>query len=115
VVDDADSGVTDVVRGCDLIDSTPWQIQLQAALRLPRLHYTHLPLVVNTDGSKLSKSAHAVRIEAERAASWLYRALQLLGQTPPAELLGAPSVRLWDWAVPHWRLNRLAGIGQLTP
>jgi glutamyl-Q tRNA(Asp) synthetase len=114
VVDDADSGVTDVVRGADLLHSTPWQLQLQTALGLPRPHYLHVPLVVNADGGKLSKSAQAVSIGAEKAGDWLYKALILLKQSPPPVLRAAPLAALWDWAIAHWQLNRLAGVRHLT-
>jgi glutamyl-Q tRNA(Asp) synthetase len=109
VVDDGDTGVTEVVRGADLLDSTPWQLQL------PRPRYVHLPLVVNADGSKLSKSAHAVRIDGETAGAWLYKALILLEQNPPTELEDAPPALLWTWARAQWDLNRLRGVGQLRP
>jgi glutamyl-Q tRNA(Asp) synthetase len=114
VVDDAESGVTDVVRGADLLDSTPWQLQLQAALGWPAPRYLHLPLVVNADGSKLSKSSQAVQIGAETPGRWLHKALILLQQQPPVGLRDSQPAMLWDWAVAHWQLNRLAGIGQLT-
>jgi glutamyl-Q tRNA(Asp) synthetase len=62
VVDDAWQGVTRVVRGADLLTSTPWQIELQAALGLPRPSYGHLPVLTEPDGRKLSKSHRAIPI-----------------------------------------------------
>jgi glutamyl-Q tRNA(Asp) synthetase len=115
VVDDHDAGVTDVVRGADLLDSTPWQIALQKALRLPQPQYAHLPLVVQADGSKLSKSAHSVAITASgaTASAWLFRALALLRQEPPNELRSASPGELLQWATAHWRLDRLYGLTEL--
>ena len=56
-------GITDVVRGADLLDSTPWQIALQSALGLPALRYAHLPLVTEPDGAKLAKSRRSVALD----------------------------------------------------
>src|SRR6478752_7525138 len=83
VVDDAFQGVTRVVRGTDLMASTPWQIELQSALSLPHPSYGHLPLVVEADGSKLSKSRHAVPVDQSQVAQGLMTTLTLLSHTPP--------------------------------
>jgi glutamyl-Q tRNA(Asp) synthetase len=105
VVDDALQGVTDVVRGADLLDNTPWQIELQRALSLPTPAYTHLPLVVEPQGEKLSKSRRSLALEAGKAGSQLYQALTLLQQTPPPTLkLQTPGVIL-DWARANWELD----------
>jgi glutamyl-Q tRNA(Asp) synthetase len=115
VVDDHEAGVTDVVRGADLLDCTPWQIALQKALQLPQPHYAHLPLVVQADGSKLSKSAHAVAIlpDGATASAWLFLALSLLRQEPPTALRPASPGELLQWATAHWRLDRLYGLTEL--
>ncbi len=103
VVDDALQGITDVVRGADLLESTGWQIALQEALRLARPRYGHLPLLTEPGGAKLAKRHHAVPLDAHRASAELLAVLRLLGQAPPAELDGAaPSVVL-AWASAHWR------------
>src|SRR5215472_1429502 len=75
VVDDARQGVTDVVRGADLLDNTPWQIALQRTLGFPTLRYTHLPLVVEPQAGKLSKSRRSVALDAGEAGGQLYQAL----------------------------------------
>ena len=80
VVDDARQGVTDVVRGADLLDSTAWQISLQRALGLPTPRYAHLPLITEPGGAKLAKSRRSVALEPERAGPQLWQALTLLRQ-----------------------------------
>ncbi len=103
VVDDADQGVTDVVRGCDLIDSTARQIHLQDLLGLPVPRYLHLPVAVNAAGEKLSKQTGAPPADALALAP----ALAFLGHAPPATLSRAPARELLAWAVAHWDLARL--------
>jgi glutamyl-Q tRNA(Asp) synthetase len=119
VVDDAWQGVTRVVRGADLVASTPWQLELQAALGLPRPIYGHLPLVTEPDGRKLSKSNRAIPVpfvgatagHSERMAvsRALTSTLTHLSQAPPPELAEAPIKDVWKWAVAHWRPQALAG------
>jgi glutamyl-Q tRNA(Asp) synthetase len=112
VVDDADQGVTEVVRGADLLSSTPRQILVQRALGLPEPRYAHLPLLMEPDGRKLSKSRRAVPL-ASAAAHELWRVLTWLGQAPPPELAAVPVRAIWDWAIPAWRPEAVAGIREL--
>jgi glutamyl-Q tRNA(Asp) synthetase len=91
VVDDAAQGISDVVRGADLLDSTPRQILLQRALGLPTPHYLHLPLLLGADGRKLSKSHAALPLDDADPLPALRLAWALLGQ-PPAALATAGSV-----------------------
>jgi glutamyl-Q tRNA(Asp) synthetase len=84
VVDDADQGMTDIVRGADLLDSTPRQVLLQRALELPTPRYAHLPLVVDDQGRKLSKSLSALPIDAHEPLPALRTAWRALGQAPSA-------------------------------
>ncbi len=104
VVDDADQGVTHVVRGADLLDSTPRQILLQRRLGLPTPGYAHLPVAVNARGEKLSKQTGAPAIDALRPAAALVAALDFLGQQPPAELATASVADVWSWARDRWNL-----------
>jgi glutamyl-Q tRNA(Asp) synthetase len=116
VVDDATAGVTDIVRGEDLLASTPWQLALQAALGVDQPRYLHLPLVTNADGSKLSKSRHAVGVGPTAAVSsghWLFRALSLLRQAPPEALRDVALDEIWAWATTHWALNKLEDVAAL--
>lgn len=84
VVDDAAQAVTDVVRGVDLLDSTPRQILLQQALGLPTPRYAHLPLVLDAQGRKLSKSDHAHPLDPADPLRALRQAWEALGQDPHA-------------------------------
>lgn len=104
VVDDAWQGVSDVVRGADLLDSTARQIVLQAALGAPTPRYTHLPLLVNAAGEKLSKQTLAPAIRPDQAADELRLALTRLNHAPPADCHGLDE--LWGWALAHWSLAR---------
>lgn len=102
VVDDADQGISDVVRGVDLLASTPRQIYLQRLLHLPRPRYLHLPLVLTNGGEKLSKQTGAPPLRLDSPGYQLWEALDFLGQSPPADLQGARPETLWEWAVPAW-------------
>lgn len=94
VVDDAAQGITDVVRGADLLDSTPRQVLLQRALGLSTPHYAHLPLVLDAEGRKLSKSLAALPVDAADPLPALHGAWTALGQLPGA-VVGAGSVDAW--------------------
>jgi glutamyl-Q tRNA(Asp) synthetase len=113
VVDDEFQGVTRVVRGADLLDSTPWQLDLQAALSLPQPIYGHLPLVVEPDGTKLSKSRRAVALDPSQVALGLTSTLTLLSQQPPPDLGQASVKEVWNWAFTHWRPQALAGKAEV--
>ena len=103
VVDDADQDITDVVRGADLLDSTPWQIELQRALGLGSPRYAHLPLVTAADGTKLAKSRCSLAPDLSDPARIMLRALVLLRQHPPPELTGAAPAEVLKWAVASWK------------
>jgi len=113
VVDDALQNITDVVRGADLLDSTPWQIALQQALRLPTPRYSHLPLVLEPDGRKLAKSRRSVAIDPLIVGRQLCQALTLLRQDPPAELESESANAIVGWACQNWRPDRLRGVREI--
>jgi len=106
VVDDAEQGITDIVRGADLLVSTPRQIWLQRSLAVSTPTYCHLPLLVNAAGEKLSKQTLAPAIDPVRAAAELRLALNRLGQAPDPACQSV--AELWQWAFAHWRLDRVA-------
>jgi glutamyl-Q tRNA(Asp) synthetase len=107
VADDADQGVTQVVRGADLLASTPRQIFLQQRLGLPQPAYAHLPVAVNAAGEKLSKQTRAPAVDGRRPVPALFAVLEFLGQQPPAELRLGSIAALWTWARVHWDLARV--------
>ena len=103
VVDDAWQNVTHVIRGADLLTSTPRQIHLQRCLGLATPEYGHIPLVLDAGGEKLSKSSQAPELDLSRPAAELTRALEFLGQTPPVDLASATRASILDWGIEHWR------------
>lgn len=114
VVDDADQGVTKIVRGADLLDHTAAQIYLQQQLGLPSPAYAHVPALVEPGGGKLSKSARSVPLEPQVALRQLLYVFELLGLAPPPSLARGRLASAWSWAVEHWDLRRLARRPSLT-
>jgi glutamyl-Q tRNA(Asp) synthetase len=106
-VDDAQQGVTHVVRGADLIESTPRQIHLQRLLGLPTPLYLHLPVATNGQGRKISKQNGAAAVDDSRPGEVIRSVLSLLGQNPPSDLSQAPARAAIEWAVHHWRRDNL--------
>ncbi|MDX1251440.1 MAG: tRNA glutamyl-Q(34) synthetase GluQRS [Gammaproteobacteria bacterium] len=115
VVDDAAQGITEIVRGADLLDNTPRQIYLQSLLGLPTPRYVHLPVAINPQGQKLSKQTGAASIDQVRPQQLIIQGLEFLGQQPPAELVDATLDELWHWAIASWRLDRVPRHDQLAP
>jgi len=109
VVDDYLQGITDIVRGIDLMDSTQRQIWLQQLLDYPTPNYVHIPIATNKHEQKLSKSFGAGGILLDKATETLHAALQTLGQKPPAELATAKPGEIWSWAQDNWNIDVLKG------
>jgi len=99
VIDDAWQGITEVVRGVDLLDNTPRQIHLQRLLGFSTPNYLHLPVVKNDLGQKLSKQTHAKALDTKKATENLIQALKFLGLTPPDTLHKSKSEDVVDWAL----------------
>lgn len=112
VIDDAEQGITQVVRGSDLLDSTPRQIYLQRLLGLATPRYAHLPVALDAHGHKLSKQNGAPALDPRHPGPALWAALCFLGQQPPPELARATPATLLDWAQRHWRLERVPARAQ---
>ncbi|RKZ35511.1 MAG: tRNA glutamyl-Q(34) synthetase GluQRS [Gammaproteobacteria bacterium] len=114
-LDDAALGITHVVRGSDLLDSTPRQVFLQQQLRLPTPTYAHLPVATNNKGQKLSKQTHAQPVSAQDPTRLLWAALDFLGQQPSTEWLDASPQELLGEATSRWDLARIPATSGAAP
>lgn len=103
VVDDIDQGITDVVRGSDLLDMTAQQQQIYRALGAAPPRWLHIPVIRNSQGQKLSKQTHAPALNDDTPARNLVQALAALGQEPPESLTTRSPEQVLDWAQQHWR------------
>jgi len=112
VIDDAREGITEIVRGCDLLDITPAQIKLQRILGLPTPGYLHIPVVINRHGQKLSKQTGAEPVDDRRPGQNLLHALQFLRQDPPHSLISDKPDSIWAWARDHWCPRKIAAKRQ---
>jgi glutamyl-Q tRNA(Asp) synthetase len=110
VVDDYHQGVTEIVRGFDLLDSTPRQILLQNCLSYPTPDYVHIPLALNSLGQKLSKQHFAKALIAGKESEQLWLALDWLKQNPPKELRQSSTEEILVWATAHWDLSCIPPI-----
>jgi glutamyl-Q tRNA(Asp) synthetase len=104
VVDDAAQGITHIVRGADLLDSTPRQIYLQKQLNYLQPQYAHIPLASNSSGEKLSKQTLAKPVTDNNTNQLFYEALLFLGQQPPLAIKNATLTEMWRWACSNWQL-----------
>lgn len=109
-VDDALQNITDVVRGSDLLLSTPCHIHLQQCLGYVQPVYTHLPIATDVSGKKLSKRGGADELNPGLAGTNLLRGMRFLGLRPPAELENAGIAEIWLWARDSWSIEPLRGI-----
>jgi glutamyl-Q tRNA(Asp) synthetase len=110
VLDDHRQGITEVVRGVDLLEFTPAQIFLQRILGLDTPRYLHIPVAVNSSGVKLSKQTGAAPVDDTKPARNLVRCLEFLNQNPPASLESEQPTEIWKWAQANWCLRRLATV-----
>jgi glutamyl-Q tRNA(Asp) synthetase len=113
VVDDAQQGITDVVRGADLLPSTARQVLLQRALGLPTPRYLHFPVAADASGEKLSKQTLARPVHAREASTRIGEALAFLGQAPVAT---AEPARMLAEALEKWDVDAIPkGLWRATP
>lgn len=117
VVDDAFQKITHVVRGSDLLDSTPRQLYLQKLLGFPCPHYAHIPVAVNDSGQKLSKQHFAAPLDLQRPTAQLLAALQFLGQLPGQQpdphLATASPTELLVWGAAHWDIQAVPKLATI--
>lgn len=107
VADDAEQRITHVVRGSDLLESTPRQIYLQRLLSYPTPHYAHIPVITNTLGQKLSKQTFASPLVNANATDNLLAALAFLQQPPPPKDIRGAVRDILDWAIRHWQISAI--------
>lgn len=108
VADDFDQGITHVVRGVDLLDSSPRQIFLQRILGYPTPGYAHIPIGTDAAGRKLSKATGAPALATKDVRPSLVAALNALGQEAPSELAACNLESIWSWALTNWNVRALA-------
>ena len=110
VIDDYHQGITEIVRGFDLLDSTPRQILLQKCLNYTTPNYVHIPLALNSLGQKLSKQHFAKELMVGNESEQLWLALDWLKQNPPEELRQSSTGEILAWAIAHWDLSCIPPI-----
>ncbi|MBL4572324.1 MAG: tRNA glutamyl-Q(34) synthetase GluQRS [Gammaproteobacteria bacterium] len=113
VVDDEFQNITHIVRGWDLLDSTPRQIYLQRVLNYQKISYAHIPIIVDEKGQKLSKQAFAPSIKTDRASEAIYKALTFLGQAPPTGIAKEKPESQLEWAIENWDSQAVAKVDSL--
>ena len=113
VVDDAYQGITHVVRGSDLLESSPRQIYLQQTLNLPTPKYCHIPIIVDIHGQKLSKQQFAEPIDSKKGSALIYDALKLLGQNPEIGLQHESVPVILNWAIEHWDIQAVPKLANM--
>jgi glutamyl-Q tRNA(Asp) synthetase len=114
VVDDALQNITHIVRGADLLASTPRQIYLQHLLELSTPSYMHLPVAVNAAGEKLSKQTLAAPIDNSQPVATLLRALNFLQQQAPDSLIHGNVQTVLEWGIQNWDASKLRGLTEKT-
>ena len=115
VVDDEYQSISHIMRGADLLDSTPRQIYLQQCLNFKTPEYAHLPLALNAEGQKLSKQNLAMGLLEGQESQHLWAALHWLRQSPPEPLQRQSVAEILDWATAHWSVQTVAESLQNSP
>lgn len=115
VLDDIDQGITEVVRGADLIEPTGRQISLYHMLGKAPVSYLHLPLALGDNGQKLSKQNHAPAIDNRNPKPTLLDAMRFLGFEMPQDIRQLSVGEIIDWGVENWHLQQLPASIEITP
>ena len=113
VIDDHDQGINEIVRGIDLIDSTPRHLWLQRVIGLDVPGYMHIPVAINADKQKLSKLTGAAGLPIAETGPILISALRALDQPLPDDFESASLSEIWRWVAGHWEPGRLAGVREI--
>ena len=106
-LDDAEQGITRVVRGADLLLSTLPQVFVQDLLSRRRPEYAHVPVATTRNGRKLAKQTRATPTSARPASEVARDVLTFLAHPPPRNLAGSPPAEMWSWAQNEWSLERV--------
>ncbi|ORU93622.1 MAG: hypothetical protein A6F71_08990 [Cycloclasticus sp. symbiont of Poecilosclerida sp. M] len=106
-VDDNDQNISEVLRGIDLLDSTPRQVYLQQRLELKTPAYAHIPVLVDSHHAKLSKQTFAADASEMPINATLIKLLHYLQLSPPVDLVSSPKHDILSWAIEHWQLDNL--------
>ena len=117
VIDDNLQQINHIVRGVDLLESTPRQIYLQQILGFSTPNYEHVPIIVDQQGYKLSKQTLATAVDSKNSQAVIFKLLTLLKQNPPQELESQPLTELLAWAIAHWNptpLKNSRTMNQIT-
>ncbi|NVC93454.1 tRNA glutamyl-Q(34) synthetase GluQRS [Vibrio natriegens] len=114
VLDDIDQGVTEVVRGADLIEPTGRQISLYQILGQPEVSYLHLPLAIDNNGNKLSKQNHATAIDIDNPKPALLKAMTFLGFDITEEIRASDIANILRWGCENWQLEQLPTEIEIT-
>ncbi|WP_422462091.1 tRNA glutamyl-Q(34) synthetase GluQRS [Endozoicomonas sp. ALB115] len=108
-VDDHFQGVTHIVRGVDILDSTPRQLYLQSQLQCPHPVYAHVPVITRNPGNKLSKQNHAPAIPLDNPRPLMIKALMAFGLKPEPDLLMNSVEEILSWGIKNWTMSNMAG------
>lgn len=114
VVDDRLQQITEVVRGFDLLESTPKQIYLQQLLDYDTPGYMHVPVITDLEGHKLSKQTFAREVDRSDPGNVLFELLHLMNQNPPADMERSRVSEILSWAVRNWNPDHLKNIRTIT-
>ena len=115
VIDDHEQKINRIVRGADLLESTPRQIYLHRQLGFNQPAYMHIPVITDRHGNKLSKQTFARAIDKSNPGRVIFNLLELLRQSPPVELADYPLSEILNWGIEHWNPASLTNVRTICP